>query len=167
MPDRIGKTPPKNRSDQQTGPEHQAPGKPAPAQEALPPLTSLLEALTLLVEQWHAYDRALPVDNYPARAAVTAMGELAQQALNEAHGLEALFKPWTPSAHPFSRREHEVLGLAAQGLTNKEIAYRLGLSERTVQFHMNSLFNKTGTQSRTEVVALAIRNGWLGREANF
>ena len=54
-----------------------------------------------------------------------------------------------------------MLTLAAEGLTNKEIAYRLGLSERTIQFHMNSIFNKSVTQSRTEAVALALRNGWL------
>jgi NarL family two-component system response regulator YdfI len=54
-----------------------------------------------------------------------------------------------------------VLSLAAQGLTNKEIAYRLGISERTVQFHINSIFNKTATNSRTEAVALALRQGWL------
>ena len=63
--------------------------------------------------------------------------------------------------HPFSPRELEVLTLAANGLTNKEIAYRLGLSERTIQFHMNSVFNKSATNSRTEAVALAIRSGWL------
>lgn len=163
MPDRIGKTP---SIVQRISPAYQATSESAPTQETLPPLASLLEALTLLVEQARAYDRALPADNYPARAAVAAMGELAQQALNEALGLEALIKPNPPSTHPFSPREHEVLGLAAQGLTNKEIAFRLGLSERTVQFHMNSLFNKTGTQSRTEVVAVAFRKGWIGDKVN-
>ncbi|MBE0698041.1 MAG: response regulator transcription factor [Anaerolineaceae bacterium] len=55
----------------------------------------------------------------------------------------------------------QVLKLAAHGLTNKEIAYRLVISERTVQFHMNSIFNKSGTSTRTEAVALALRSGWL------
>lgn len=41
-----------------------------------------------------------------------------------------------------------MLRWVARGLTNKEIAYRLGLSERTVQFHLNSVFNKTTTNSR-------------------
>jgi DNA-binding NarL/FixJ family response regulator len=139
-----------------------AAGEYTPTQKSLPPLTSLLEVLTLLVEQSRAYDRALPANNYPARAAVAMLGELAQQALNEAHELETLIQPGPPSPHPFSPREHEVLGLAAQGLTNKEIAFRLGLSERTVQFHMNSVFNKTGAQSRTEAVAMALRSGWVG-----
>ena len=50
-------------------------------------------------------------------------------------------------------------------MTNKEIAYRLGISDRTVQFHMNSIFNKTTTESRTEAVALALRSGWIREEA--
>ncbi len=126
------------------------------------PLDGLIDALELLVAQARAYERALPPDNYPARAAVAALGELARQALNEAQDLAAVLQPPEPVRHPFSPREHQVLGLVAQGLTNKEIAYRLGLSERTIQFHMNSIFNKSGTQSRTEAVALALRKGWIG-----
>ena len=122
----------------------------------------LLEALERLLAQARGYERALPANNYHARAAVKALSDLARQALNEARDLAAAATTPAPAApHPFSPRELEVLGLAAQGLTNKEIAYRLGLSERTVQFHMNSVFNKTGTSSRTEAVALALGQGWL------
>ena len=125
------------------------------------PVSGLLETLELMVAQARAYERALPTDNYPARAAVAALGELARQALNDARDLQAaLESPPTPD-HDLSPREMEVLVLAARGLTNKEIAYRLGISERTVQFHMNSIFNKTSTNSRTEAVALAARSGWL------
>ena len=125
------------------------------------PLAGLLDTLELLVAQSRAYERALPPDNYPARAAVAALGELARQALNDAHDLSTLIEAAETIEHNLSPRETEVLTLAAQGLTNKEIAYRLGISDRTVQFHMNSIFNKTGTNSRTEVVALAVRHGWV------
>ena len=128
------------------------------------PLASLQNALALLVEQVQAYERALPANNYAARAVVTALMRLAKQAQSEAVSLAESLQASPPSDHPFSPREHEVLGLAAKGLTNKEIAYRLSISERTVQFHMNSIFNKTSTNSRTEVVALALQNGWIGRE---
>jgi len=124
-------------------------------------LEGLLETLGLLVAQARAYERALPPDNYPARAAVATLGELARQALNEARDLAGSLEPAPAAPHPFSPRELQVLSLAAEGLTNKEIAYRLGVSERTVQFHMNSVFNKTGTGSRTEAVALALRSGWI------
>ena len=126
------------------------------------PLASLQNALALLVEQAQAYERALPANNYAARAAVAALTRLARQAQNEALSLADTFQPQGTFEHPFSPREHEVLTLAADGLTNKEIAYRLGISERTIQFHINSIFNKTTTNSRTEAVALALRNGWIG-----
>lgn len=129
--------------------------------EASTPLSGLLDTLDLLVVQARAYERALPPENYPARAAVAALGELARQALNDAHDLNSLLETVKTPDHTLSPREIEVLTLAARGLTNKEIAYRLGISDRTVQFHMNSIFNKTGTNSRTEVVALAVRNGWV------
>ena len=128
-------------------------------------LEGLLDTLGLLVAQARAYERALPPDNYPARAAVATLGELARQALNEARDLAGSLEQAPAAPHPFSPRELQVLSLAAEGLTNKEIAYRLGVSERTVQFHMNSVFNKTGTGSRTEAVALALRSGWIAPAA--
>lgn len=128
------------------------------------PLAGLLETLDLLNRQVGRYEKALPPQDYPARAAVAVLGRLAQQALGEARDLATALEQQSvheQPAHPLSPREFEVLTLAAQGLTNKEIAYRLRLSERTVQFHMNSIFNKTDTNSRTEAVALAIKNNWL------
>ena len=132
--------------------------------DKLLPLESLLEALELLLAQVRAYERALPADNYPARAAVATLGELARQAYNEARELAASSQVSLPASHPFSPREYQVLVLASQGLTNKEIAYRLGISERTIQFHINSIFNKTATNSRTEAVVLALHNGWISSE---
>jgi type IV secretory pathway ATPase VirB11/archaellum biosynthesis ATPase len=120
-------------------------------------LAGLLDTLDLLVAQVRAYERALPSDNYPARAAVASLGEPAHQALTEAQDLAAALEPAPPAAHPFSPRELEVLILVGQGLTNKEIAFRLGLSERTIQFHLNSVFNKTNTSSRTEAHALLLK----------
>lgn len=129
------------------------------------PYTSLLEALDLLIDQARAYERALPASDYRARAAVAALSRLAQRARNEALSLadaaQVSASGPAQTVHPLSPREFQVLELASEGLTNKEIAYRLGISERTVQFHVNSIFNKTSTSSRTEAVALALRNGWL------
>jgi DNA-binding NarL/FixJ family response regulator len=130
--------------------------------DSLPQLAALIDTLELLTEQARAYERALPSDNYPARMAVAALGELARQALAEAQDLrDSVSPPEAAQDHPFSPREHQVLKLAAQGLTNKEIAYRLGVSDRTVQFHMNSVFNKTGASSRTEAATLSLQQGWI------
>jgi DNA-binding NarL/FixJ family response regulator len=132
-----------------------------PHSRLLPPLDSLLETLGLLVSQARAYEHILPPDNYPARAAVAVLSELARKALNEAETLAETLGPGPAMDHPFSPREFQVLNLAAHGLTNKEIAYRMTISERTVQFHMNSIFNKTTTSTRTEAVAQAILKQWL------
>ena len=130
--------------------------------ESLPQLEALIDTLELMTHQARAYERALPPDNYPARMAAAALGELARQALAEAQDLrDSLSTPQTTQDHPFSPREQEVLTLAAQGLSNKEIAYRLGISDRTVQFHMNAVFNKTGTSSRTEAATFALQRGWI------
>lgn len=56
-------------------------------------------------------------------------------------------------------RELEALRLLAEGLPNKTIASRLGISEHTAKFHVNSILSKLGAQSRTEAVTRATRLG--------
>jgi DNA-binding NarL/FixJ family response regulator len=62
-------------------------------------------------------------------------------------------------AEPLSDRELEVLDAIAEGLSNKLIAHRLGISEHTVKTHVASILAKLGASSRTEAVAQAIRRG--------
>lgn len=62
---------------------------------------------------------------------------------------------------PLSSREREVLRLMADGLANKEIAARLGISGHTVKFHVSSIFNKLNVSSRTEAVTLGLRLGYV------
>ena len=65
------------------------------------------------------------------------------------------------SAEPLTARELQVLQLVAQGLPNKGIARRLGISENTAKFHVASLCGKLGASSRTEAVTLAARRGLI------
>jgi len=58
-------------------------------------------------------------------------------------------------------RERQVLGMLALGLANKEIASRLSLSEHTVKFHVAAILGKLGAASRTEAVAIGIRQGLI------
>ena len=60
-----------------------------------------------------------------------------------------------------SGREQAVLRLVAEGLPNKQIAQSLAISERTVKFHLTSLFNKLGADNRAQAVALAVQRGLL------
>lgn len=57
-----------------------------------------------------------------------------------------------------TRREIEVLKLLAEGLFNKEIAYKLSISEKTVKNHVSNIFKKLGVFDRTQAAVYAIRN---------
>jgi DNA-binding NarL/FixJ family response regulator len=58
-------------------------------------------------------------------------------------------------------REIEVLDLMSDGLSNKQIAARLDISEHTAKFHVNSILAKLGATTRTEAVVIAARRGLL------
>ncbi len=60
-----------------------------------------------------------------------------------------------------SQREREVLRLVAGGQSNKQIARTLGITERTVKFHVTSVLNKLGADNRAQAVALAAQRGLL------
>ncbi|MBC7254878.1 MAG: response regulator transcription factor [Chloroflexi bacterium] len=66
-----------------------------------------------------------------------------------------------PGREILTERELEVLRLAAQGLSNRQIAERLVVSPRTVQSHMANIFGKLQVGSRTEAVTLALRRRWI------
>ncbi len=65
------------------------------------------------------------------------------------------------TADALTSRENEVLVLLAEGLPNKIIAERLGISDHTVKFHVASILGKLGAASRTEAVTTAIRQGLI------
>lgn len=62
---------------------------------------------------------------------------------------------------PLTAREVEVLQLLAEGLPNKSIAARLGISDQTVKFHVASVCGKLGAANRTQAVRLAVRRGLI------
>ena len=60
---------------------------------------------------------------------------------------------------PLTPRELEVLSLLAEGLPNKSIAGRLGISDQTVKFHVAAVLAKLGATNRTDAVRRAVRRG--------
>jgi DNA-binding NarL/FixJ family response regulator len=67
----------------------------------------------------------------------------------------------SPIAAALSDREEEVLRLIARGYTNREIAAQLDVSVKTVETHKARAMEKLGVDSRAEIVAHAIRAGWM------
>jgi two-component system, NarL family, response regulator LiaR len=61
-------------------------------------------------------------------------------------------------------REIDIIKMAAKGMSNKSIAAELHLSNRTVEGHMRTIFNKLGVGSRTEAVLIGLRKGWFTME---
>jgi DNA-binding NarL/FixJ family response regulator len=64
-----------------------------------------------------------------------------------------------PLVEMLTARETQVLELVADGLSNKEIGARLGVSDETVKFHLASVLGKLGASNRTDAVRRAIRRG--------
>jgi two-component system, NarL family, nitrate/nitrite response regulator NarL len=142
----------------------------AGAEEALSSLPRAIPVLAVVDtpgqarELVHAGVRGVVVRDAPAeslRAASVAVAsglrvlddESFEQALSRTTG--------DLDASPLTRREREVLDLVADGLSNKLIAERLGFSEHTAKFHLRSILDKLGAETRTDAVAKAARRGML------
>ena len=72
-----------------------------------------------------------------------------------------------PSGPSLSDREQEVLGLVVEGLPNKLIARRLGISERTVKAHLTRIFEQLRVTDRTQAALWAQRHGWGSQAAQL
>lgn len=79
---------------------------------------------------------------------------------HEAH-LYVQSVPLETQGEVLTAREHEVLELVSQGLSNKLIARHLQISEHTVKFHVSSVSTKLGAASRTDAVRLGLRKGLI------
>jgi len=103
-------------------------------------------------------------------AFLDALGSVAAVAIDSATMQERLRQrgPWTGEtqkpgrASPdMSRTETEIMRLAAEGMTNREIAAKVHLSQNTIKFHMRQIFQKTGASNRTDLAHQAAKQGWL------
>lgn len=129
-------------------------------------VVTLLPDNSLTIEAWSAGARGLlSREAGPARvrAALNAVNQglvavdpALGGALLPTHGATDAFK-----VEELTKREHEVLKLLAEGLSNRSIAVQLEISEHTVKYHVNSILRKLGAQSRTEAVVRATRSGLI------
>ncbi|EFQ24382.1 response regulator [Aminomonas paucivorans] len=136
-------------------------------QEGLPVTALMLtsyDAQPYVLASLKAGARGYVLKTSPAETLCRAIRVVAQGGLfldsevAEAMGGDA-FVP-----EPISPREREVLVQAAQGLSSKEIAAKLYISERTVQTHLASIYDKVGAKNKTEAMLLALRYGLVTLE---
>ncbi|HEX6765781.1 MAG TPA: response regulator transcription factor [Polyangiaceae bacterium] len=142
----------------------------ASAEETLAPIPRELPVLAVIDAPEQARElvlagargvvlRGAPAERLTAASLAVANG---LHALDEDSFEQAFAKGATESdAGLLTRREREVLDLVADGLSNKLIADRLGISEHTAKFHLRSIMDKLGADTRTDAVARAARRGVL------
>jgi len=145
--------------------------------------TEVWETVTDLVEDGLPVIALLPDDEYPGTARQMGVAGILPRSVKGrqlraalyavAEGLSIadpslpapLWMSSTPSQQsipePLTPRELEVLSLMAEGLTNRAIGLRLGISENTAKFHVQAVLTKLDVSSRTEAVVLATRLGLL------
>jgi DNA-binding NarL/FixJ family response regulator len=86
---------------------------------------------------------------------------VASRVLKEFRELAVYGADAQPIFAPLSPREVEILDNIAQGMTNKQVAYALSISEQTVKNHMSSILRKLSVNDRTQAVVYAMRQGWI------
>jgi DNA-binding NarL/FixJ family response regulator len=126
-----------------------------------PPVVALAAADADAAEALRAGARAVLFRGAPADAVAAALVAAARGlAVLDAALAESWIRP--PEGAPadgLTARETEVLSLLAEGLSNKGIAARLGISEHTAKFHVNAILSKLGAESRAAAIVRAARLG--------
>jgi NarL family two-component system response regulator YdfI len=96
-----------------------------------------------------------------AKGEVLLSPDILVRALNHRAGNQANIRQPARGDITLTDREHEVLKGVAQGERSKEIAIRLGISERTVKAYLSNIYVKLGVDSRAAAVSIAAQRGWL------
>ena len=109
-------------------------------------------------EAFEVVDVAASVDDLAASADVVLVARPGERARRL---VRALTDDATIGGPPLTNREREILALLADGLANKQIAARLGISTNTVKTHLELLFEKLGASTRAEAVAMGVKRGLL------
>ena len=111
-------------------------------------------------EQLTEVVRRVAAGEHPINESLTNRPKVAEQVLQQFQELssrsaaEVLVSPLTP-------RETEILSYIGQGLLNKQIAVKLGISEQTIKNHVTSILRKLNANARTEAVVVAIKQGLI------
>lgn len=98
---------------------------------------------------------------YLINDSVLSRPSVASRVLHQFQELSVLDESADGVFSPLTPREIEILEYVAQGNSNKEIAYQLGISDQTVKNHITSILRKLAVNDRTQAVIFALRHGWI------
>ncbi|SDE60795.1 DNA-binding response regulator, NarL/FixJ family, contains REC and HTH domains [Fontibacillus panacisegetis] len=104
-------------------------------------------------ESWHEYLKAIAIDEAPMSR------ELAFRILKEFSQYE---RP-DVSESPLTAREKEILGLVAEGLSNRDISNQLNISEHTTKNHLKNILQKLHLENRVQLTKYAYEQGWMNK----
>ncbi len=105
--------------------------------------------------------RRVSAGEYLINDTVFARPTVASRVLKEFRELAIYGQEAAPIFAPLSPREVEILDNIARGMTNKQVAYALSISEQTVKNHMSSILRKLSVNDRTQAVVYAMKQGWI------
>lgn len=140
----------------------------AALESGAPAVVALVADATGAARAWAAGARGVLRRDAPAARVAAALHALASGvAVLDPAFADILVTPHAvqeglaPPTEPLTPREMDVLRLLAEGLPNKAIADRLGVTEHAVKFHVNNILGKLSAQGRTEAVTRAMRLGLI------
>jgi DNA-binding NarL/FixJ family response regulator len=105
--------------------------------------------------------RRVRAGEYLINDKVFSRPSVASRVLKEFRELAVYGQEAAPIFAPLSPREVEILDNIAKGMTNKQVAYSLSISEQTVKNHMSSILRKLSVNDRTQAVVYAMKQGWI------
>jgi len=101
---------------------------------------------------------------YPINDTVMTTPNVARRVLKQFQDIRSMGEGMETLTAPLTHRETEILNYVAEGHSNKQIAYILGISDQTIKNHVSVILRKLNANDRTHAVVLAIRHGWLSVE---
>ncbi|MFH0942503.1 MAG: response regulator transcription factor [Chloroflexota bacterium] len=97
----------------------------------------------------------------PINEIVLDRPHVAEKVLKQFQDISLLGRAMETLATPLTPRELEILSYVAQGYMNKQVAYKLSISEQTIKNHITSILRKLDANDRTQAVVMAMHYGWI------
>ncbi len=97
----------------------------------------------------------------PINEIVLNRPRVAEKVLKQFQDISLLGRAMETLSTPLTPRELEILSYVAQGYMNKQVAYKLSISEQTIKNHITSILRKLDANDRTQAVVMAMHYGWI------